>query len=95
MVEVQYEVVGYFTEHFTESMVDRPQLDGIEFVRISGEEDLVLSCPFQEAEIKEVVLSFDGNKILRLDFNFSFFKRCWDMMKGEVGVMFDQFFCLS
>ncbi|MCI18229.1 transposon TX1 putative protein [Trifolium medium] len=58
------------------------------------EDDVVmLSAPFSAAEINVVVASFDGNKSPGPDgFNFSFFKRFWDLIKREVGVMFDQFF---
>ncbi|GAU37373.1 hypothetical protein TSUD_22470 [Trifolium subterraneum] len=49
--------------------------------------------PFSAEEIKEVVVKSDGNKSPGPDgFNFAFFKSFWDLLKNEVGVMFDQFF---
>jgi len=89
--DVRTEIVSYFSNHFAETLVDRPQLDGVNFNGRSEEEDLALSVSFQSAEIKEVVLKADGNKSPGDGFNFSFFKKCWDLMEREVGTMFDEF----
>ncbi|MCI29558.1 RNA-directed DNA polymerase (Reverse transcriptase), partial [Trifolium medium] len=52
-----------------------------------------MTVPFTATEIKEVVSSSDGDKSPSPDgFNFAFFKRFWGLIKGEVGVLFDQFF---
>jgi hypothetical protein len=43
-------------------------------------------------EIEEVVKGCDGNKSPGPDgFNFAFIKKCWELLKGEIRVMFDQF----
>ncbi|MCI39552.1 transposon TX1 putative protein, partial [Trifolium medium] len=43
-------------------------------------------------EIEDVVKESDGNKIPGPDgFNFAFVKKFWEMLKGEIRVMFDQF----
>lgn len=40
-----------------------------------------------------MVLASDGLKCPGPDsFNFAFYKRFWDLLKGEVGVMFNQFY---
>ncbi|GAU18658.1 hypothetical protein TSUD_124910 [Trifolium subterraneum] len=91
--DVRSEIVDYFRKHFSETLEDRPTLDGIFFQGLTPDEVLELTTPFSGAEIKEVVVSFDGNKSPGPDgFNFSFFKRFWDILKDEVGIMFDQFF---
>ena len=52
-----------------------------------------MAVPFSEEEIKRVVVESDGAKSPGPDgFNFSFYKRFWDLLKGEVGIMFNQFF---
>lgn len=49
--------------------------------------------PLCEEEIRRVVLESNGAKSPGPDgFNFSFYKRFWDLLKGEVGTMFNQFF---
>jgi hypothetical protein len=43
-------------------------------------------------EIEEVVKQSDGNKSPGPDgFNFAFVKKFWELLKGDVRVMFDQF----
>ncbi|GAU48001.1 hypothetical protein TSUD_404780 [Trifolium subterraneum] len=74
-------------------MEDRPTLDGIVFLGLLSHEVGGLTTPFSEVEIKEVVVNSDGNKSPGPGgFNFSFFKRFWDLLKDEVRIMFDQFF---
>ncbi|MCI07300.1 hypothetical protein A2U01_0028366, partial [Trifolium medium] len=41
--EVRAEIVDYFTNHFSESMNNRPTLDGIEFQGVDPVEVLALS----------------------------------------------------
>jgi hypothetical protein len=52
----------------------------------------MLSAPFSLEEIYDVVKDCDGNKCPGPDgFNFAFVKNCWDIIKGEIRIMFDQF----
>jgi hypothetical protein len=91
--EVCAEIVSYFREHFSETGVNRPTLDDVPLPRLLGEEAMDLVLPFSEDEIRKVVMESDGNKSPGPDgFNFSFFKRFWELLKGEVGIMFQQFF---
>jgi hypothetical protein len=47
---------------------------------------------FSLEEITEVVKECDGSKSPRPDgFNFTFFKEFWDLLEGDVRIMFDQF----
>ncbi|MCH88690.1 cysteine-rich receptor-like protein kinase [Trifolium medium] len=62
---------------------------------LSSQEVVGLTTPFSAKEIKDVVVSYDydGNKSPGPGgFNFVFFKRFWDLLKSEVGIMFDQSF---
>jgi hypothetical protein len=91
--EVRAEIANYFTNHFSESVNNRPTLDGIEFQGVDPLEDRALTVPFIATEIEEVVLSSDGDKSPGPDgFNFAFFNKFWGLLKGEVEVLFDQFF---
>jgi hypothetical protein len=93
VLEVRVKIVNYFTNHFSESVNNRPTLDGIEFQGVDPLEDRALTVPFIATEIEGVVLSSDGDKSPGPDgFNFSFFKSFWGLFKGEVGVLFDQFY---
>jgi hypothetical protein len=56
------------------------------------DENSVLTQPFQMVEIEEAVLASDGNKSPGPDgFNFTFVKSFWDLFKGEIRILFDQF----
>jgi len=91
--EVRAEIVDYFRGHFSESMVDRPTFDGVPLPSLSEIDAETLTTPFNDGEIKRVVLESDGSKSPGPDgFNFSFYKKFWDLLKGEVGIMFNQFF---
>jgi hypothetical protein len=93
VTEVRAEIVDYFTTHFSETTLNRPTLDGMVFQHLLEEDDDVLCGPFSFSEIELAVATSDGNKSPGPDgFNFSFFKRFWDLIKVEVGVMFDQFY---
>lgn len=83
----------FFKSYFAKSWVDRPTLDGVHFLSLSKAEAGGMIVPFSEEDIRRVVLESDGTKSPGPDgFNFSFYKRFWDLLKGEVGIMFNQFF---
>jgi hypothetical protein len=85
-------VANYFAEHFSSSTMRRPRLNGVVFPLLSVLENSMLTNPFSEDEIYDVVRTSDGNKSPGPDgFNFAFLKRCWETLKGEVRIMFDQF----
>ncbi|GAU42935.1 hypothetical protein TSUD_283590 [Trifolium subterraneum] len=85
-------VVNYFEVLFSSIQRRRPLLNGVQFPLLSEAENLLLARPFSDAEISDVVSISDGNKSPDPDgFNFVFLKNCWDTIKGEVRIMFDQF----
>jgi hypothetical protein len=85
-------VFSYFENHVTSTPRVRPKLDNAIFPSISDLENVGLTSPFTMEEIEEVVKQSDGNKSPGPDgFNFAFLKKFWDMIKGDVRMMFDQF----
>ncbi|KAK2383073.1 hypothetical protein QL285_070563 [Trifolium repens] len=89
---VKEAVSSYFLNHVSSPSKNRPKLDGVTFPRLSVEENENLIAPFTLEEIEEVVRSSDGNKSPGPDgFNFAFVKKFWDLLKGDVRTMFDQF----
>jgi hypothetical protein len=83
---------SYFENHVSSTVCERPKLDGIVFPQLSEEENNCLISPFSMEEIEEVVQCSDGNKSPGPDgFNFAFLKNFWDLIKGEIQILFDQF----
>jgi hypothetical protein len=88
--EIILEVVNYFKNHFASNCWERPKLDGVPFPMISEDDKKMLEDPFSLFEIEEVVKTSDGNKSPDPDgFNFAFIKTFWNMLKGQVRIMFD------
>lgn len=53
---------------------------------------MALTAPFLLEELDRIVSWCDGNKISGPDgFNFSLFKRFWSAMRGDIGIIFDEF----
>jgi hypothetical protein len=89
---VRGEVVAYFKDHFGNVEWNRPTLDGILFPRLPDDKVEGLTAIFTLEEITEVVMSSDGSKSPGPDgFNFAFIKEFWEMFKGDVRTLFDQF----
>jgi hypothetical protein len=89
---VRTAVENFFANHFSAPDLVRPRLDGVVFPMLSVEENDSLSAPFTSEEIELVVKESDGNKSPGPDgFNFNFLKDSWDLLKGEVRILFDQF----
>ncbi|KAK2397838.1 hypothetical protein QL285_059374 [Trifolium repens] len=91
-VLVRREVVSFFKNHFQNDDWHRPTLDGIVFPVLSEVEVEGLTALFTMEEITEAVRECDGAKSPGPDgFNFAFIKEFWDLLKGDVHIMFDQF----
>ncbi|MCH82139.1 cytochrome P450, partial [Trifolium medium] len=60
--EVRAAILDYFKIHFSESLSNRPTLDGITFHELAEDDVVMLSAPFSAAEINVVVATSDGNK---------------------------------
>jgi hypothetical protein len=85
-------VLSYFENHVSSTPCVRPKLDGVDFPRLSDAENVGLTSPFSLDEIELVVKHSDGNKSPGPDgFNLAFVKKFWDLLKGDIRIMFDQF----
>lgn len=94
--KIRQEVVRNFCEIFRERSVAIPRLNGVVFCSLSKEKNIVLTAPFSLYELECEMSLCDGNKSLgRDDFNFSFFKRLWNLFRDDMGIMFDQFLYFS
>lgn len=92
MTEIRNEILSYFIKRFKESDITHPRLDGVDFKTISAEDNLALTSPFNLDGIEEVVSKCDGNKCPGPDgFNFSFFKRLYNLMRLDMDIMFNEF----
>jgi hypothetical protein len=84
--------VAYFRNQFASDHWARPKLDGILFPSLDDDENRRLVLPFGMEEIERVVKDCDGNKNPGPDgFNFAFIKAMWNLIKGEIRILFDQF----
>jgi len=84
--------VGYFRDHVAASRWEMPMLDGVNFEKLSDEDNGFLVAPFSMVEIESVVQDSDGNKSTGSNgYNFVFVKEFWYLIKDEVRIMFDQF----
>lgn len=90
--DIRQQVVNHFIEIFREPNVDRPRLDGVVFHSLSDNDNLSLSAPFSFHELDVSVSQCEGDKSPGLDdFNFSFLKILQNFLRGDLGIMFDQF----
>jgi hypothetical protein len=89
---IRQETVNYFKRKFCSEDWERPNLDGVSFPSLGESENQWLIRPFELAEIERVIKDCDGNKSPGPDgFNFAFLKAIWNVCKGEIRIMFDQF----
>ncbi|GAU29496.1 hypothetical protein TSUD_360410 [Trifolium subterraneum] len=85
-------VSSFLKNHVSSIPKVRPKLDGVVFPSLSEEETVGLTSPFTLEEIEDVVQSSDGNKSPGPDgFNYAFLKKFWELIKGEIRILFDQF----
>jgi hypothetical protein len=90
---IRQAIISFFKIQFHSFQRQRPQLAGVDFPSLSLEENLSLIRPFNLEEIEDVINDCDGNKSPGSDgFNFNFVKAFWNVMKGEVRILFDQFY---
>lgn len=75
--EIKLEVRKFFENSYNDMNVVRPSLGGVEFQKISEEDNLLLTAPVTEEKIKEEVWGCDGNKSSGPDgFDLWFFMGC-------------------
>ena len=86
----------FFSSLFSEIKVNRLTLDGVQFPQLANAEFEWLTRPFLLEEVKKVVLEADGNKSPGPDgFNLIFVQRFWDLLKGDIWGMVEEFYTYS
>jgi hypothetical protein len=67
-------------------------LDNLEFDMLNGEEAFSLENPFEEREVREAIIGMDRDKAPGLDgFSMAFFQDCWEVVKGDLMAVFEEF----
>jgi hypothetical protein len=90
--QIREAVTNFFANHFKSRCSIRPNLDGVVFPSLSPDDNRVLTATFSLDKIHAVIRESDGNKCPGPDgFNFAFLKNCWELLKGEIIILFDQF----
>lgn len=85
VASVKSEVRRNFQERYKEAEVRRPVLDDVSFLLHSSEENISLTKPFSEEEVREAIWCYNDNKSPGSDrFDLSFIKECWDMGEKDV-----------
>lgn len=82
---VKEEILKHFSLVFSETWLNRPKPESIPFNQITTADNLNLTKPFTEEEIKEAVWSCDGSKSPGPDgFNFKFIRKFWELLKSDI-----------
>jgi hypothetical protein len=85
-------IVNFYESLFSESSSWRPRVDNLEFEVLSVDEAASLEDPFEEREVREVILGMDRDKAPGPDgFTLAFFQDCWDVVKGDFMAVFADF----
>ncbi|PNY11621.1 cysteine-rich receptor-like protein kinase, partial [Trifolium pratense] len=89
---IKMQAKNHFSRNFIEDCHNRPFVNGINFQKLSIEDNDLLLLPFSEEEVREVIWSCDGNKSPGPDgFNFNFLKACWSILKFDVMEFLNEF----
>ncbi|GAU24254.1 hypothetical protein TSUD_23900, partial [Trifolium subterraneum] len=82
---IRQAVFSHFASHFKANNVGRPEIDNLQFKRLSQLKSSSLIKPFSEAEVKSAVWDCDSFKSPGPDgINFGFIKDFWAELRGDV-----------
>jgi hypothetical protein len=85
-------IVNFYQSLFSESSSWRPSVDNLEFEVLSVDKAASLEDPFEEREVREVILGMDRDKAPGPDgFSLAFFQDCWEVVKGDFMAVFADF----
>lgn len=91
--EIRKEVESYYLNLFKDEYLVRLFLDDLEFDKISSHEKRWLERPISEDELHKSIMGIKGDRELGLDgFTITFFQRCWDIVKGDMMKVLDEFY---
>ncbi|GKV49720.1 hypothetical protein SLEP1_g56454 [Rubroshorea leprosula] len=83
--KLKEEIASFFEETFTEEKWRRLAVKRLQFKQISPADNVFLTAPFSEEEIKTAVWDCESSKSPGLDgFNFKFIKSEWETIKRDV-----------
>ena len=86
-------IVRFYKRLYSEDKHIRPHLDVLNFSRISEDKAGWLERPFEEVEIFEVVMDFDGDKAPEPNgLPMAFSQTCWSIIKTDLLEVFQHFF---
>jgi hypothetical protein len=83
--EIGVHIFKFYKKLFTEQCRWRPSVEGISFDSILEFEASWMERAFEEEEVGNVVSAMDG-------FSMAFFKECWDVLRGDIMEVFQEFF---
>ncbi|GKU89903.1 hypothetical protein SLEP1_g3975 [Rubroshorea leprosula] len=85
-------VASYFENLLKEEDWTRLRLDGIHFNQISESENILLTAPFSEEEVRKEIWGSDGSKAPGPDgCNLGFFRNMWEVIKPVVLAFVNEF----
>lgn len=91
--KIREEVEVYYKKLYSEEHSYRPLLDGMDFNKISMIDNSLLERRFSEKEVWRVVSGMKGDKAPGPDgFTIFFFQKCWDIIKGDLLKVFEEFY---
>jgi hypothetical protein len=62
-----------------------------DITQVTEEENTILTAPFSEEEVKAAIFQMEHNKALEPDdFSAEFYQKFWDIIKGELMIMFKE-----
>ena len=77
---------------FSRQQVQHPFLDVLDFPYISRDKAAWLGKPFEESEVLDVIMDFNGDKSPGPDgFSMAFFQACWGIFKSDIMAVFHHF----
>ncbi|GAU25751.1 hypothetical protein TSUD_216830 [Trifolium subterraneum] len=82
---IRQAVFAHFASHFKASVVDTPEMDNLQFIRLSSLEGDSLTKPFSLEEVKSAVWDCDSYKSPGPDeINFGFIKDFWPELQADI-----------
>ena len=85
-------VEQFFKTLFSEQRVQHPFPESLDFPCISGDNAEWLEKPFEEAEVRSVIMEFNGDKSPGPDgFTMAFFQACLGILKSDIMAVFHHF----
>ena len=90
---ISKEITNFYKELYTEEVMERPFLEGLDWDPIESTKAAWLERPFEEEEVKKAIWTMDKEKAPGPDgFNMVFFQACWSFLKEDLLKVFNEFY---